>query len=136
MKIVSARLGVAHQIGVASSSWTSDTIERMNREVVRTFRAILSERRRLVSEWPLVVGAVQWALNSAFRERLGTTPFQMMTGRPPPTAMSVLAGAAAGEWTVETLDVSPGEIQERITAWVLEQEAMRSRVVERVRTQR
>ena len=71
-----------------------------------------------------MVGAVQWTLNSAFRERLGTTPFQMMTGRPPPTAMSVLAGAAAGEWTVENLDVSPGEMQERVTGWVSEQAAM------------
>ena len=79
----------------------------MNGEVVRTFRAIVSKRRRPVSEWPLVVGAVQWALNSAFRERLGTSPFQMMTGRPLPTAISMLAGAAAGEWTVETLDVPP-----------------------------
>ena len=136
MKMVSARLGVAHHFGVANSSWTSGTIERMNHEVVRTFRAILSKRRRPVSEWPLVVGAVQWALNSAIRERLGTTPFQIMTGRPWPTAMSVLAGAAAGEWTVETLDVSPGEMEERVTGWVFEQEAMWSRVVERVRAQR
>ena len=59
-----------------------------------------------------------------------------MTGRPPPTAMSVLAGAAAGEWTVKSLDVSPAQMQERIIGWVLEQEAMRSRVVERVRAQR
>ena len=32
--------------------------------------------------------------------------------------------------------MSPGEMQERVTGWVLEQEAMRSRVVERVRAQR
>ena len=52
----------------------------MNREVVKTFRAVLSERRRHPSEWPLALGAVQWALNSAYRERMGTTPFQMMAG--------------------------------------------------------
>jgi len=53
----------------------------------------------------------------------------MMTGQPPPTAMSVLAGATASEWTVESLDVSLGEMQERVTGRVSEQEAMRSRVV-------
>ena len=112
-------LGVAHYFGVAISSWTSGTIELINREVVRTFRAFLSERRRPVSEWPLAVEAVQWTLILAFRERLGTTPFQMMMKRPQPTAMSVLVDAAAGEWT-------SGE-SKRIAGWVSEQEAMQSR---------
>ena len=67
----------------------------MNREVVKTFRAVLSERRRPPNEWPLALG-----------ERMGTSPFQMMTGRPPTTAMSVLAGEDGDAWTVEELDVS------------------------------
>ena len=58
MKMLSVRLGVAHHFGVANSSWTSGTIERMNCEVMRTFRATLSKRRRPVSEWPLAIGAV------------------------------------------------------------------------------
>ena len=43
MKMVSARFGVTHHFGVANVSWTSGTIERMDREVVRTFGAILSK---------------------------------------------------------------------------------------------
>ena len=77
----------------------------MNREVMNTFRAALSERRRPPSEWPLVLGAVQWALNLAYLERMGTTPFQMMTGRPRATAMSVLAEDNGDAWTVEELDM-------------------------------
>ena len=92
MQMVSSRLGVVHHFGVANVSRSHGTVERMNREVVKTFRAVLSKRCRPPSEWPLAWGAVQWALNSAYRERMGTTPFQMMTGRPPATAMSVLAG--------------------------------------------
>ena len=42
MKMVSARLGVVHHFGVVNASWTHGTVERMNREVVRTFRAVLS----------------------------------------------------------------------------------------------
>ncbi|CAN0328324.1 unnamed protein product, partial [Ascophyllum nodosum] len=120
MQMVSSRLGVVHHFGVANVSWSHGTVERMNREVVKTFRAVLSERRRPPSEWPLALGAVQWALNSAYRERMGTTPFQIMTGRPPATPMSVLAGKDGDAWTVEELD----------------QEDLRRDVVKRVREQR
>ena len=105
MQMLSSRLGVVHHFDVANASWSHGTMERMNREVVRTFRAVLIERRRPPSEWPLALEAVQWALNSAYRDRMGTTPFQMMTGRPPATAMSVLAGEDSDAWAVEELDV-------------------------------
>ena len=81
MQMMSSRLGVVHHFGVANVSWSHGTVERMNREVVNTFRAVLSKRRRPPSEWPLAFGPVEWALNSAYRERMGTTPFQIMTGR-------------------------------------------------------
>ena len=136
MQMVSSRLGVVHHFGVANISWSHGTVERMNREVVRTFRAVLSERRRPPSEWPLALGAVQWALNSAYRERMGTTPFQMMTGRPPATLMSVLAGKDGDTWTVEELDVSCGKMQSWVAGWVREQEDLRRDVVKRVREQR
>ncbi|CAN0470129.1 unnamed protein product, partial [Ascophyllum nodosum] len=108
MQMASSRLGVVHHFGVANVSWSHGTVERMNREVVRTFRAVLSGRRRPPSEWPLALGDVQRALNSAYRERMGTTPFQMMTGRPPATPMSMLAGKDGDAWTLEELDVGRG----------------------------
>ena len=70
MLMVSSRSGVVHHFGVANVSWSQGTLERMNREVVKTFRAVLSERPRPPSECPLVLGAVQWALNSAYRKRM------------------------------------------------------------------
>ncbi|CAN0401727.1 unnamed protein product [Ascophyllum nodosum] len=106
MQMVSSRLEVVHHYDVASVPWSHGMVERMNREVLKTFRAVLSKRRRPPSEWPLALGAMQWALNSAYRECMGTTPFQIMTGRPPATAMSVLAGEGGDAWTVEELDVS------------------------------
>ena len=106
MQMVSLRLGVVHHFGVANVLWSHETVERMNRAVVKTFCAVLSERHRPPSEWPLALGAVQWTLNSAYQERMGTTPFQTMTGRPPATAMSVLAGKDGDAWTVKGLDVS------------------------------
>ena len=136
MQMVSSRLGVVQHFGVANVSWSHGTVERMNREVLRTFRAVLSERRRPPSEWPLALEAVQWALNSAYRERMGTTPFQMMTGRPPATPMSVLAGKDGDAWTVEELDVSCEQMQSWVAGWVREQEDLRRDVVKRVREQR
>ena len=136
MQMVSSRLGVVHHFGVANVLWSHGTVERMNREVVKTFRAVLSERHRPSSEWPLALGAVQWAFNSAYRERMGTTPFQMMTGRPPATAMSVLAGEDGDARTVEELDVSCEQTQSWVAGWVREQKDSRRGLVKRVREQR
>ena len=60
----------------------------------------------------------------------------MMTGRPPATAMSVLAGEDGDAWTVEELDVSCGQMQAWIAGWVGEQEDLRRDVVKRVCEQR
>ena len=73
----------------------------MNREVVKTFCAVLTEKRWPPSEWPLALGAVQWACKSAYRECMGITPFQMVTGQPPATTMSVLAGEDGDAGTEE-----------------------------------
>ena len=51
------------------------------KEVVRSLRSILLEQRRAVSEWVDVLPAVQWALNTAFRPRHGSTPYHVMFGR-------------------------------------------------------
>ena len=50
MQMVSSRLRVVHHFGMANVSWPHGTVERMNREVVKTFRAALSERCRPPSE--------------------------------------------------------------------------------------
>ena len=92
LKLVASKLGASHRFSVAYSSWSNGTVERMNLKVVRTFRAIMSERGRPLSEWPDVICTVQFALNLAYRERMGATPFQLMAGRVPRTAFSVFAG--------------------------------------------
>ena len=50
-KLVAAKLGASHRFSVAYSSWSNGTVERMNLEVVRTFRAVMSERGSSLSEW-------------------------------------------------------------------------------------
>eukprot|EP00752_Nemacystus_decipiens_P007839 g7004.t1 len=99
-------LGVDRRFTVANSPWSNGTCERMMREVVRTFKAILQERRKSVREWVDLVPAVQWALNTAYRERYGSTPYHVMFGRAPTTAFATLASFSGGnnEWQVDALD--------------------------------
>ena len=46
LMLVAVKLGASYRFSVAYSSLTNNTVERMNLEVVRTFRAVMSERRR------------------------------------------------------------------------------------------
>ena len=47
---------------------------------------------------------VQWALNTAFRERYGSTPYYVMFGRAPRTALSTLASSTGQDWQVDVRD--------------------------------
>ena len=76
----------------------------MVKEVVRSLRSILLEQRRAVSELVDVLPAVQWALNTAFRLRYGSTPYHVMFGCAPRTPFSVLANSSTGEWNCDVLD--------------------------------
>ena len=82
-------LRVDNQFAVAYSPWSKGTCERVVKEVVRSLRSILLEQRRAVSEWVDVLPAVQWALNTAFRPRYGSTPYHVMFGRAPRTSFCV-----------------------------------------------
>ena len=63
-KLVKA-LGVDHRFSVANSAWTNGTVERMMREGTHGAKAMLNVGRRPLSEWVVVLPAVQWALNTA-----------------------------------------------------------------------
>ena len=71
-------LRVDHQFAVAYSPWSNGTCGGMVKEVVRSLRSIILEKRRAVSEWVNVLPAVEWALNTAFRPPYGSTPYHVM----------------------------------------------------------
>ena len=97
-------LGVDRKFAVANSPWSNGTCERMMREVVKTMKAMLQEERRSTRDWVDLVPAVQWALNTAYRERYGSTPYHVMFGRAPKTFLSTLASSSSGAWQVNVLD--------------------------------
>ena len=67
MAALEKSLGIDRKFSIANSPWSNGTCERMMREVVRTF--MVQEERRHTRDWVELVPAVQWALNTAFRER-------------------------------------------------------------------
>ena len=67
---------------------------------------------------------------------MGATPFQLMTGRVPRTAFSVLAGDGPDGWCVKEEEVLPEMMQKSVAGWVTVQERLRREVLERVRAAR
>ena len=79
-------LGVDRRFSVANSPWSNCTCERMVRGAVRTLKAMIQEERQNTQDWVELVPAVELALNTAFRERYGSTPYHVMFSGPPRTA--------------------------------------------------
>ena len=104
MKTLERALRVEHRFAVANSPWSNGTCERMMREVVRALKAILQEEKRDIREWVDVVLAVQWTLNTAYRERYTSTSYHVMFGRAPLTSFSTLASSTGEDWKVDALD--------------------------------
>ena len=52
-------LGVKRRFSVANSPWSNGTCERMMRELVRTLKAMIHEKRRTAQDWVESVPAVQ-----------------------------------------------------------------------------
>ena len=104
VRTLEGALRVEHRFAVANSLLANGTCERMMHEVVCALKAILGEERRNIREWVDMVPAVQWALNTAYRERYASTPYQVMFGRAPLTSFSTLASSTGEDWKVDTLD--------------------------------
>ena len=64
------RLQVRHHITVAYSPWSNGKAERVNREILRLFRTMLSELGIDMQRWTSIIHEVQYKLNNTPRERL------------------------------------------------------------------
>lgn len=58
------------------------------------------------------VPAVQWALNTVFRERYAGTSYHVIFGRTPSTSFATLPSSMGEEWKVDVLDT--GELQKKV----------------------
>jgi transposase InsO family protein len=73
-------LGVGQRFISPYASWSNGVIERMNREVIRIFKALVSEHGVSTDNWAGFIQIVEYALNFAYRERIKCSPAQLQTG--------------------------------------------------------
>jgi hypothetical protein len=78
---LAVRLGADHHVTVAYSPWANGTVERLNREVLKVFRALCSEYRLASTEWSYLTTTVQYSLNHAATASLAShTPSEVLLG--------------------------------------------------------
>jgi hypothetical protein len=77
---VQRKLISKHHFTTANCPWSIGTIESACKQVIRPFRALLSELKMYTDEWPEVVNMVQRARNNTLSARLNKrTPIQAFT---------------------------------------------------------
>jgi hypothetical protein len=75
----------------ANCPWSNGTIESACKQVIRAFRAVLSELKMYADEWPEVVNMVQSVLNNSLSTRLNKrTPMQVCTGHSETTPLALM----------------------------------------------
>jgi hypothetical protein len=78
---VQKELKAKHHFTTENCPWSNGTIESACKQVIRAFRAVLSELKMYADEWPEVVDMVQSVLNNSSSTRLNKrTPMQVFTG--------------------------------------------------------
>jgi RNase H-like domain found in reverse transcriptase/Reverse transcriptase (RNA-dependent DNA polymerase)/Integrase core domain/Integrase zinc binding domain len=98
MDSVRKTLRSQHHFTTAYSPWANGTIERACREVLRAVRALLSEFRLSVSQWPTVVRIVQSVLNNSPSQHRGNiAPLTAFTGRSPDSPLQNLVSPVADQ---------------------------------------
>ena len=82
---------VPHHFTLPHCPWSNGAVERLGREVLRIFRATLSELRMRPDEWPALVPVLQSALNCApSASRRNKAPVTAFLGIEPPSPVSVI----------------------------------------------
>ena len=72
---------VQHHFVTPYAPWANGYVERVNREILRVLRALISENMMSLEDWPFLVTIVQSVINQTPTERLGNhSPVQVMTG--------------------------------------------------------
>jgi hypothetical protein len=84
-------LKAKHHITTANCPWSNGTIESACKQVIRVFRAVLSELRMYADEWPEVINLVQSVLNNFLSTRLNKrTPMLVFTGNAETTPLALM----------------------------------------------
>jgi hypothetical protein len=84
-------LKAKHHFTTANCPWSNGTIEFACKQVMRAFRAVLSELKMYAGDWPEVVSMVQSDPNNSGSTRLNKrTPMQVFTGHAETTPLALM----------------------------------------------
>jgi hypothetical protein len=88
---VQKELKAKHHFTAANCPWYNGTIESACKQVIRAFRAVVSELKMYADEWPEVVNMVQSVLNNSLSTRLNKrTPMQVCFGHAENTPLALM----------------------------------------------
>jgi hypothetical protein len=88
---VQKELKAKHHFTTANCPRSNGTIESACKQVIRAFRAVLSELKMYADEWPKVVNLIQSVRNNALSTRLNKrTPMQVITGDAESTPLALM----------------------------------------------
>jgi hypothetical protein len=80
-----------HHFTTENCPWSNGTIESACKQVIRDFRAVLSELEMYADEWPEVVNLVQSVLNNSSSTRLNKrTPMKVFTAHAENTPLALM----------------------------------------------
>ena len=98
VKRVAKGLKTPHHFTLPYTPWSNGGVERLGKEVLRTFRAVLSELRFPHSEWPDLTPVIQSALNnSPSPQRRNMAPITIFSGLPPSSPVSTFKRSCTGK---------------------------------------
>ena len=84
MDTVRRHLKCQHHFVTPYAHWANGSVERVNREVLRLLRALVSENQMNIKQWPYLLAAVQSILNKTPTARLGDkAPLTVLSGLRP-----------------------------------------------------
>jgi len=88
---LSELLGTAHHFTPAYAPWSNGKVERMNKEVIRTIMAYISETKLQEDQWPTILPVVQFIINNTPTATLADyAPITVFTGRNPSSPVAAI----------------------------------------------
>jgi transposase InsO family protein len=91
MEHLSKLLQTNHHFTTAYCPWANGTVERVNRDLLATIKAILNETQRSLEEWPNVLTLVAFVLNHSAVDSLGgKSPVEIHSGTKPSNPLDAI----------------------------------------------
>ena len=109
IRFLTKALQAPHHFTLPYTPWSNGSVERLGREILRLFRATVSEMQKPFTEWPALVPVLEMSLNNSPSPQCATQPpTTIFIGHKPSVALSIYKQPSTA-----TLSTLPDSITER-----------------------